>query len=67
MTKELVIEVTTGIIVLGSVFGGRHLRKLSQTIEDFLVSRNLIRESPEDAIPGTQKNETAPPSPRFDG
>lgn len=67
MTKELVIEVTTGIVVLGSVFGGRHLRKLSQTIEDFLVSRNLITESPEEVVPNIRKNETAPPSARFDG
>ena len=67
MTKEWVIEVTTGIVVLGSVFGGRHLRKLSQNIEDFLVSRDLIHESPEDVVPALRKNETAPPSPRFDG
>jgi len=28
MPKEIVMDVTTGIIVLGSVFGATHVRKL---------------------------------------
>jgi hypothetical protein len=68
MPKDLIIDITTGIIVLGSVFGGSHLRKLSQWIENRLDSKHPLRKPPMSAmsIPYAQ-NKTAPPSVRFGG
>lgn len=66
MSKDLIIDITTAIIVLGSVFGGSHLRKLSQWIEYRLSAKNSVRKPPQPAssIPYSQ-NKTAPPSAWF--
>jgi hypothetical protein len=68
MPKELIIEITTGIVVLGSVFGGSHLRKLSQWIEDRLDSKHAVAKSAQPAIPiPLVQDKTAPPSTWFEG
>lgn len=45
MSKELVIEITTGIIVLGSLFGAYHLRKLEAWIRKSLSSHKSLKKT----------------------
>ena len=68
MPKDLIIDITTGIIVLGSVFGASHLKKIANWVKEYRVGENLLRRPPLRAtsIPYAQ-NKTAPPSARFGG
>jgi hypothetical protein len=56
MPKEIVLDITTGIVVLGSVFGFSHLRKISAKIRHTLQDRKLLRQTQRRPIrsdPGT--------------
>lgn len=56
MTKEIVLDITTGIVVLGSVFGFSHLRKITIKIKQVLEDRKLLRGAqrrPIQSDPGT--------------
>jgi len=56
MPKEIVLDITTGIVVLGSVFGFSHLRKISIKIRQILRDRKLFRQAqrrPIQSDPGT--------------
>jgi hypothetical protein len=56
MSKEIVLDITTGIVVLGSVFGFSHLRKISIKIKQFLHHHKLLNEDkrkPVQSVPGT--------------
>lgn len=45
MSKEIVLDITTGIVVLGSVFGFSHLRKITIKITQVLEDRKLLRQA----------------------
>ena len=56
MSKEIVLDITTGIVVLGSVFGFSHLRKITIKIKQVLEDRKLLRKAqrrPIQSDPGT--------------
>jgi hypothetical protein len=56
MPKEIVLDITTGIVVLGSVFGFSHLRKITIKITQVLEDRKLLRQAqrrPIQSDPGT--------------
>jgi hypothetical protein len=56
MSKEIVLDITTGIVVLGSVFGFSHLRKITIKITQVLEDRKLLRQAqrrPIQSDPGT--------------
>jgi hypothetical protein len=42
MSKEIILDITTGIVVLGSVFGFSHLRKITIKITQVLEDRKLF-------------------------
>ena len=45
MSKEIVLDITTGIVVLGSVFGFSHLRKITIKIKQLLEDRKLLKQA----------------------
>jgi hypothetical protein len=56
MPKDIVFYIATGIVVLGSVFGFSHLRKISIKIKQFLQDHKLLNEDkrkPVQSAPGT--------------
>ena len=56
MSKEIILDITTGIVVLGSVFGFSHLRKIGIKIKQLLEDRKLLRQAqrrPIQSNPGT--------------
>ena len=44
MLKDILLYIVTGIVVLGSVFGATHLRKLATKAQQALRDRKLIQE-----------------------
>ncbi len=67
MSKEIVLDIATGIVVLGSVFGFSHLRKISIKIKQILDDRKLLRQTqrrpiqsdPGTALPSRQNSRSA--------
>ena len=67
MSKEIVLDITTGIVVLGSVFGFSHLRKISVKINQVLEDRKLFQQAqrrpvqrePGSALPSEQGGRSA--------
>ena len=56
MPKDIVFYIATGIVVLGSVFGFSHLRKISIKIKQFLQDHKLLNDykrKPIQSVPGT--------------
>lgn len=47
MQKEFILDITTGIIVLGSVFGASHLRKIAIRIKKLLDSNKSLTKAPD--------------------
>ena len=45
MPKEIVMDVTTGIIVLGSIFGANHIKKLVALARKRKEERELAKAS----------------------
>jgi hypothetical protein len=49
--NEIIIDITTGFIVLGSVFGVSHLRKIRKKIRERTRFEGLRRKPPQAAAP----------------
>ncbi len=47
MQKEFILDIATGIIVLGSVFGASHLKKIAIRIKKFLYPDKSLAKAPE--------------------
>ena len=55
MPKEIVLDTTTAIIVLGSVFGFTHLKKIRNKVREVLHDRKVAEglRKPMQTAPGT--------------
>jgi hypothetical protein len=62
MPKEIILDVTTAIIVLGSVFGASHWRKITARLRKILRDKRLPRKPPQRAAPASS---AMPDSPIF--
>jgi hypothetical protein len=49
MPKEIFLDITAAVVVLGSVFGASHLRKLSSKLQKVLPHEQHLRKPPQKA------------------